>query len=178
MLISQPLLKKSAVKIHDYMWYFLHSLGIDIYIFLIRISCLWINQRDKLRENEIQLLSETVFLKRKLSQSTFDFYWRCCRTSLITVPDVLICQLENCLGECKMKPKGYWSRLYTVISISSLSHTRFVFKLSVSLFNVTFRCWYCCWLVYIWKTGCYGFLGQDSKTLGCWNSRTSSSVNW
>ena len=101
-----------------------------------------------------------------------------CRTSLITAPDVLICQLENCLGECKMKPKGYWSRLYTVISISSMSHTRFVFKLSVSLFNVTFRCWYCCWLVYIWKTGCYGFLGQDSKTLGCWNSRTSSSINW
>ena len=145
-----------------------------IYIFLIRISCLWINQRDKLRENEIQLLSETVFLKRKLSQSTFDFYWRCCRTSLITVPDVLICQLKNCLGECKMKPKGYRSRLYTVISISSLSHTRFVFKLCLSLF----RCCYCCWLVYVWKAGCYGFLGQDSKTLGCWNSRTSSSVNW
>ena len=100
------------------------------------------------------------------------------RMSLITAPDVLICQLENCLGECKMKPKGYWSRLYTVISISSLSHTRFVFKLCLSLFNVTFRCCYCFWLVYIWKTGCYGFLGQDSKTLGCWNSRTSSSVNW
>ena len=30
-----------------------------------------------------------------------------CRTSLITAPDMLICQLENCLGECKMKPKGY-----------------------------------------------------------------------
>ena len=37
-----------------------------------------------------------------------------CRTSLITAPDVLIC-----LGECKMKPKGYRSRLYTVMSMSA-----------------------------------------------------------
>ena len=26
-----------------------------------------------------------------------------CRMSLITAPDMLICQLENCLSECKMK---------------------------------------------------------------------------
>ena len=26
-----------------------------------------------------------------------------CRISLITAPDMLICQLENCLCECKMK---------------------------------------------------------------------------
>ena len=149
------------------------------YIYFFNQNIMFMNQSERQAKGKWNsTFVRNNFLKRKLSQSTFDFYWRCCRTSLITVPDVLICQLENCLGECKMKPKGYWSRLYTVISISSMSHTRFVFKLSVSLFNVTFRCWYCCWLVYIWKTGCYGFLGQDSKTLGCWNSRTSSSVNW
>ena len=46
MLISQPLLKKSAVKIHDYMWYFLHSLGIDIYIFFNQ-NIMFMNQSER-----------------------------------------------------------------------------------------------------------------------------------